>query len=289
MARATSAGGRLQRDRSCSASRPPAPISLGKLAMTQLAWGMMGQTPGRPAVPQPARPRARARRLVVGLGRGGRDGHRRPRARHRRRRQRAASGRGLRRRRVQADLRLGPARRLHAVRAELRHRRGDRAHASPRRRCSTRSSTGTPPAELGGGLDGLRVAFLGGYFTAALEDDVADDARARARARARAARSTSPGRRTDNRAMSPIFTAEPGAFVLAHDPHPDPALYDPTTFADVEASRALPAIEYLQGRASARRGSAALRGRGRRLRHPAVRLGALPARPASTAPTRRRA
>ena len=42
-----------------------------------------------------------------------------------------------------------------------------------------------PPADLDGGLDGLRVAFLGGYFTAALEDDIATmlDARARARAR----------------------------------------------------------------------------------------------------------
>ena len=126
MARATRRRPRPARP-SCSDSRRPAPISLGKLAMTQLAWGMMGQTPGRPTVPQPARPGARARRLVVGLGRGRRDGHRRPRARHRRRRQRAASGRGLRRRRVQADLRLGPARRLHAVRAELRHRRRDRA------------------------------------------------------------------------------------------------------------------------------------------------------------------
>jgi len=37
--------------------------------------------------------------------------------------------------------------------------------------------------------------------------------------------------------------------VLANDPHPDPALYDPTTFADVEASRALPAIDYLEARA----------------------------------------
>ena len=44
--------------------------------------------------------------------------------------------------------------------------------------------TDTPPADLAGGLDGLRVAFLGGYFTAALEDDVAamlERARARAR------------------------------------------------------------------------------------------------------------
>ena len=87
----------------------------------------MGQTPGRPTVPQPARPRARARRLVVGLGRRRRLGHRRSRARHRRGRQRAPPRRGLRRRRVQADLRLGPARRLHALRAELRHRRSDRA------------------------------------------------------------------------------------------------------------------------------------------------------------------
>ena len=50
--------------------------------------------------------------------------------------------------------------------------------------------------------------------------------------------------------MGPIFTAEPGAFVLAHDPHPDPALYDPATFEDVERSRSLLASEYLRGRAT---------------------------------------
>jgi aspartyl-tRNA(Asn)/glutamyl-tRNA(Gln) amidotransferase subunit A len=107
----------------------------------------------------------------------------------------------------------------------------------------------TPPADLDGGLDGLRVAFLGGYFTAALEDDIATMLE-RARVRVPASEVDISWSRDDNRAMSPVFTAEPGSFVLAHDPHPDPALYDPSTFADVEQSRALPAVEYLQARAA---------------------------------------
>ena len=56
---------------------------------------------------------------------------------------------------------------------------------SPRRRCSTRSSRPRRRPTSRGGLGGLRVAFLGGYFTAALEDDVAAMLERRARARAR--------------------------------------------------------------------------------------------------------
>ena len=79
-----------------------------------------------------------------------------------------------------------------------------------------------PPADLAGGLDGLRVAFLGGYFTAALEDDVAAMLEL-ARGRVRASEMDITWSQTDNRSMSPIFTAEPGAFVLEHDPRLDPA------------------------------------------------------------------
>jgi len=105
-----------------------------------------------------------------------------------------------------------------------------------------------PPVDLAGGLDGLRVAFLGGYFTAALEDGIAEMLEL-ARGRVRAKEMDMAWSGDDNRAMSPIFTAEPGAYVLAHDPSPDAAVYDPSTFSDVEASRALTAIDYLQGRA----------------------------------------
>jgi aspartyl-tRNA(Asn)/glutamyl-tRNA(Gln) amidotransferase subunit A len=107
--------------------------------------------------------------------------------------------------------------------------------------------TDTPPPELEGGLAGLRIAFLAGYFTALLEDDVAEMLE-RARGRVRAGEIDLGWSQDDNRAMSPVFSAEPGAFVLEHDPQPDPEQYDSTTFADVEASRTLSAIEYLRAR-----------------------------------------
>ncbi len=103
----------------------------------------------------------------------------------------------------------------------------------------------TPPAELRGGLHGLRVAFLGGYFTAALEDDVAALLE-RVRAHVRASEIDITWSQDDNRAMGPVFTAEPGAFVLEHDPQPDPERYDAGTVADVEAARSLPAIDYVR-------------------------------------------
>ena len=105
-----------------------------------------------------------------------------------------------------------------------------------------------PLADLAGGLDGLRVAFLGGYFTAALDDDVAAMLE-RARTHVRASEIDIGWTQTDNRSMGPIFTAEPGAYVLAHDQSPatDAYRYDPTTLADVESARTLPAIEYLRG------------------------------------------
>ena len=106
-----------------------------------------------------------------------------------------------------------------------------------------------PPVDLAGGLDGLRVAFLGGYFTGALEDDVAA-LLARVRGRVRASEIDIGWSRDDNRSMAPIFAAEPGEFVLAHDPSPEAQAdrYDPGTLADVVASRALPAIDYLRAR-----------------------------------------
>jgi Asp-tRNA(Asn)/Glu-tRNA(Gln) amidotransferase A subunit family amidase len=105
-----------------------------------------------------------------------------------------------------------------------------------------------PLAGLASGLDGLRVAFLEGYFTARLEDDVAAMLE-RVRRLVRAEELDIRWSQTDNRSMSPIFTAEPGAYVLAHDQSPstDAYRYDPGTLADVEQSRTLPAIEYLRG------------------------------------------
>ena len=228
------------------------------------------------AVPQPARPGPRPRRIVVGLGRGRRDRDRRSRARHRRRRQRAASGRGLRRRRIQADLRLRPARRVHALRAELRHRRRRSRAPSRRRRCSTRSSRprrrSTSPA---------------GSAACASPSSAATSRR----------RSRTTSRRCSSDARERVRASEIDIALVADR--------QPLDVADLHGgargvrARARPAArsgrirpddarrrrgipdaarDRLPARPQrARGGAAALRGRGGRLRHPALRLGALPA------------
>ena len=239
-----------------------------------------GPDAGPADLPEPARPRARPRRLVVGLRRRRRVGHRRPRARHRRRRQRAPPGGGLRRRRLQADLRLGAARRLHAVRAELRHGRRDRAQ---RRRggaavLGDRRHAAAPTSTAGS--TGLRVGFLGGYFTAALEDDVAAMLE-RARARVRAREIDIGWSQTDNRSMGADLhgrarrlRARPRP-VAATDAIATTRRRSPTS----RQSRTLPGDRVPARPARARRGAAALRGRRRRLRHPALRLRAVRAGP----------
>jgi aspartyl-tRNA(Asn)/glutamyl-tRNA(Gln) amidotransferase subunit A len=221
-------------------------ISLGKLAMTQLAWGMMGQTPGRPACRNPHDPErvpggsssgsavAVATSLVdhaPGTDAGGSVRH--P----------AASCGVVGFKPTYGSVPLdgclpyapsfdtGGAIARSVAEAALQHA----------------VLAATPPADLGGGLDGLRVAFLGGYFTALLEDDVAALLE-RTRGLVRASEIDIAWSQADNRSLSPIFTAEPGAFVLEHDPDPDPDRYDATTLADVQGSRTLPAIDYLRAR-----------------------------------------
>ena len=221
-------------------------ITIGKLAMTQLAWGMMGQTPGRPVCRNPHDPE----RVPGGSSSGSA----------------VAVATGI------VDCAPGtdaggsvrhPAAACGVVGFKPTYGTVPLDGCMP---YAPSFDTGGPiartvaeaalqysviaalrPVELAGGLGGLRVAFLGGYFTAALEDDVAAMLEL-ARERVRASEIDIAWSQTDNRSMSPIFTAEPGAFVLEHDPQPVPARYDPATFADVEASRALPAIEYLRGR-----------------------------------------
>ena len=170
-------------------------------------------------------------------------------------------------------LRLGAARRLHALRAELRHRRRDRAQRAPRRRIQHAVISAAPPADLAGGLDGLRIAFLGGYFTARLEDDVAAMLE-RARGRVRAGEIDIGWSQDDNRSMAPVFTAEPGEYVLAHDSAPELGPSATTRAPSPTSSRraALPAVDYLRARrelAEAQRRCAAAADR---LRHPALRL-----------------
>jgi aspartyl-tRNA(Asn)/glutamyl-tRNA(Gln) amidotransferase subunit A len=222
-------------------------ISLGKLAMTQLAWGMMGQAPGRPSCRNPHDPGrvpggsssgsavAVATCIVdhaPGTDAGGSVRH-------------PAAACGV----VGFKPTYGSVPLDGCMPyAPSFDTGGAIARSVGEAALQYAVLTDTPLPGLGDGLDGLRIAFLTGYFTAALEDGIAEMLE-RGRALVSAGEIDIGWSRDDNRAMSPIFTAEPGAYVLAHDPHPNPTLYDASTFADVEASRSLPAIEYLAARA----------------------------------------
>jgi aspartyl-tRNA(Asn)/glutamyl-tRNA(Gln) amidotransferase subunit A len=222
-------------------------ITIGKLAMTQLAWGMMGQTPGRATCRNPHDPA----RVPGGSSSGSA----------------VAVATGIVDHAPGTDA-GGSVRHPAAACGVVGFKPGygsvpldgcmpytpsfDTGGAIARTVAEAALQYSViatvPPVNLAGGLGGLRIAFLGGYFTAALEDDVAEMLE-RARGRVRAREIDIAWSQDDNRAMSPVFSAEPGAFVLEHDPHPDPGLYDPGTLADVEVSRSLPAIDYLRGRA----------------------------------------
>jgi Asp-tRNA(Asn)/Glu-tRNA(Gln) amidotransferase A subunit family amidase len=223
-------------------------VTIGKLAMTQLAWGMMGQTPGRPTCRNPHDPArvpggsssgsavAAATGIVdhaPGTDAGGSVRH-------------PAAACGV----------VGFKPTYGAVPldgcmpyAPSFDTGGAIARSVADAAAQYAVIADVPPPELAGGLDGLRVAFLGGYFTAALDDGPASLLE-RARGRVRAGEIDIAWSQADNREMSPVFTAEPGAFVLEHDP--DPAThagdYDPATLADVEASRSLPAVDYVRAR-----------------------------------------
>jgi Asp-tRNA(Asn)/Glu-tRNA(Gln) amidotransferase A subunit family amidase len=221
-------------------------ISLGKLAMTQLAWGMMGQTPGRLPCRNPNDPErvpggsssgsavAVATGIVdhaPGTDAGGSVRH--PAA--------ACGVVGFKP--TYASVPLDGC----MPYAPSFDTGGAIARSVTEAALQYAVLTESSPPDLSDGLAGLRVGFLGGYFMAALEDDVAAMLE-RVRGRVHASDVDISWSQADNRAMSPIFGAEPGRYVLEHDPQPDATLYDPTTFADVEAARTLPAIEYLQSR-----------------------------------------
>ncbi len=235
-------------------------ISIGKLAMTQLAWGMMGQTPGRPACRNPHDPArvpggsssgsavAVAAGIVdhaPGTDAGGSVRH--PAA--------ACGVVGFKPTYGSVPLDgcmpyapsfdTGGAIARTVAEVALQHS----------------VIAAAPPADLAGGLDGLRLAFLEGYFTARLDDGVAAMLE-RVRRLVRGEDLDITWSQTDNRSMSPIFTAEPGAYVLAHDAAPEQhgGRYEAATIEDAAAARTLPAIDYLRGRrelAAARRRCAA--------------------------------
>ena len=265
-------------------------ITIGKLAMTQLAWGMMGQAPGRPACRNPHDPArvpggsssgsavAVATGIVdhaPGTDAGGSVRHpaaacgvvgfkptygavparraacRTPRASTPAGRSRAASAEAALQYSVIADV---PARR-------------------PRRR-PRRPARGLPRRLLRG-------------RARATTSQRCSSARGRACARGR---STSAGRRPTTARCGRSSRRSRARSCSSTIPSPPPAeLYDPATLADVEASRALPAIDYVAvaRRSCARRSGAALR------RRPGSTSCSAPRRRAhrsrSTGPTRRRA
>ena len=186
--------------------------------------GPDARPPERAATPRPC---ARPGRLLVGLGGRGCDGHRRPRTRHRRRRQRAPSGSAPAASSVssrptapcrwkaacptrRATTRGGAIARSVAE-AALQHAAISRRAASPispaaSTACASRSWAATSPPR------------------STTTSRPCSSARGSTCARVR---STSRGRGRTTAAMSPIFVAEPGAFVLEHDPiSRDPARYD---------------------------------------------------------------
>ncbi|HEY3614054.1 MAG TPA: amidase [Gaiellales bacterium] len=222
-------------------------ITLGKLAMTQMAWGMMGQTPGRPTCRNPHDlervPGGSSSGSAVAVASGivdhapGTDAG--GSVRH------PAAACGV----VGFKPTYGSVPLDGCMPYTPTFDTGGaiaRSVADAALQYSVIAAVPLP--DLAGGLEGLRIGFLGGYFTAALDDDVAALLE-RARARVRASEVDIHWTSTDNRSMAPVFSAEPGAYVLAHDQSPatDAYRYDPGTLADVEASRTLPAIEYLRG------------------------------------------
>ena len=235
-------------------------VTLGKLAMTQLAWGMMGQTPGRPPCRNPNDPDrvpggsssgsavAVATGIVdhaPGTDAGGSVRH-------------PAAACGV----VGFKPTYGSVPLAGCMPYAPSFDTGGAIARSVREAALQWSVIAdVPQPDLAGGLDGLRIGFLGGYFTAALDDDVAAMVE-RARALVRASEVDIAWSQADNRSMGPVFTAEPGAYVLANDPSPadHAARYEPATLADVEQARTLPAIEYLRAQrelAAARRRCAA--------------------------------
>ena len=150
-------------------------VSVGKLAMHELAWGMMGWATGHAPLPQPARPHPHRRRVVDRLR--GRRGHRprRPGAGHGLRRLGARAGEPLRRRRREAHAGHRAARRLHPLHPQhrprgphrplgARLRRGAGRARGPRDGVAARRAAGRRARRRAGGalLRGARPRRRGG-------------------------------------------------------------------------------------------------------------------------------
>ena len=258
--------------------------------MTQLAWGMMGQTPGRPTCRNPHDSGARPRRLLVGLGRGRRD-----RASSTTRpaptpaaacgtppRPAASSGSSRPTARCRSTAAC-PTRRASTPAGRSRARVADAALqyavlAGTRRRPSSAAAS-----------TACASASSGGYFTAALEDDVAAMLE-RVRGRVRAREIDITWSQDDNRCdVADLHRRARRVRARARPAARPGALRRDARSPTSRQSRSLPAIDYLRGLREPRGGAAALRGRG----GAATTSCSAPRRPArpsgSTAPTRRRA
>ena len=222
-------------------------VTLGKLAMTQLAWGMMGQTPGRPTCRNPAAPGrvpggsssgsavAVASGIVdhaPGTDAGGSIRH-------------PAASCGV----VGFKPTFGSVPLDHCVPYTPSFDTGGPIARSVGE-CALAFSilSDRPLADLSAGRDGLRIGVLVGYFTAALEDEIAAVVESVA-ARLGAVELDLGWSRDDNQSMSPTYLAEPYQYLLANDSNPTGDRYDLTTLEDLAPARAVSAIDYLESHA----------------------------------------
>ena len=192
----TLAGSKIERDRPPATADAPlvarleaaGAVLVGALNMDEYAYGFTTENTHDGPTRNPHDLGARRRRLVGRLGRGGgrRPGAAHARLRHQRLDPRA--GVALRRVRPEADLRPAAAHRQLSLRREPRSPRPVRPRpARPRPRL--RRAAGARPARPGvhaaragadrrdasaSGIDGLRIAVLGGYF----ESEAGPEARA---------------------------------------------------------------------------------------------------------------
>jgi len=218
-------------------------VSLGKLAMHQLAGGMMGQTPGRPPCRNP-----HSRELVPGGSSSG---------------SAVAVAAGLVDHAPGTDA-GGSVRQPAAMCGVVGFKPtwGEVPLAGCMPYAPSFDTAGPiarsvhdvaaayavlacrPPADLGRRLAGLRVGMLTGFFA----DEVSDVQRGPVEAVARAlgAEPLDIGwTRAHSAVMTAVFLAEPSSYVLAHDPEPAGAAYDAGWHDDIARARELPAIEYL--------------------------------------------
>ncbi len=225
-------------------------VSVGKLAMHELAWGMMGWAHRRPSCPNPYDAGTDGRRLVDGVG--GRRGHRpgRPRAGHGHRRVGARAGEPVRRRRHEADAGLA----CRSTAASRTRRASTRPGRSPARCATARVAvavlaahgTSQPPAEA---LDGVHIGVLERHFCEELDPGVEAAFRAALEALARAGAvldTVDLGWQDDADVLLPHLPRASRCPWSARPCRPIPSAFGSDVVQDVTRGLGLHALDYLR-------------------------------------------